>query len=209
MKAMKAILINRHGFTREVALCPPPPDIIRMAVSDKSPTSIYGDMMPHEWLSFKLEKFMKKGPLDPLKENWLYVQEGFKMADVITGTTMGKFYDSLNPKLVEAIKKNISQDDNLLYKIHKTKDENEALALAATEVTSAHKAAFNYDEWTEKKMVLVAKDHPPTDTESAYDYLTRLFHIVNNQENLKQLEVGLKKEVPDPIKPKKRLMRKS
>jgi hypothetical protein len=70
---MKAVLRNRHGFTRDYAINPPPPPIIKMAVSPEFPSQIWdpSDLMTGEKAIFKEVIFRKLQP-HPDDDSWLY-----------------------------------------------------------------------------------------------------------------------------------------
>ncbi len=196
---MKAILRSHQGYTRDVAIVPPPPEYITMAVSE-SGSQIWNpdDLMVGEKMIFKSVKFKKHQAL-PKEDAWLYVQEGPPPDTLLKKTaTADDFYNSIKSKLEIQIAEQITQAGPFYNMMKKKATEGLHPLLVSwlfgksnmkddeiLAICEKHKKDHGYDSYIEEQMATLGYKTPPIEGEDPVAYLTRLLLLVTNNNKLK------------------------
>jgi hypothetical protein len=195
---MKAYLVTSEGFVREYEVCPPFPEVITMAQASPAQILDPKDLMTGE-MGLKTIKFRLKHKL-PTENAAVYEEFGNEAIQTMKKYTMDDIYSALKPKLVEKIEEAMSSTSPIYDHYYGQKKKASAAELQymqnmqtqynpqlqpqaayATNVTYYQQSPFVPAAWDDSTS--------PTLTPPAS-------------------EPEPKAEVPDPIEPKKRLMKK-
>lgn len=173
---MKAVLRNRHGFTRDYAISPPPPPIIKMAVSEQFPSQIWDptDLMTGEKAIFKEVVFRKFKPCAE-DDSWLYVED--------EGPSLAAINKVVKDKMAAGFVAGVMAKSPFFEQMKKLqipKQEQYKLDDATLDkIVKEHRAKHQYGHEIESMMTQLGFKNPPHTGEPILGYLDRLLDLAN------------------------------
>jgi hypothetical protein len=194
---MKAYLVTSEGFIREYEVSPPFPEWITMAKASPAQILDPKDLMTGEQ-GLKMIKFRLKHKL-PTENAAVYEEFGNEAIQTMKKYTMDDIYSALKPKLVEKIEEAMSSTAPIYDHYYGQKKKASAAELAALQ--QQHQQMQNMYQQQAAYATNVTYFQNPF-VPAAWDDST------NPPLTPPEPEPEPKAEVPDPIEPKKRLMKK-